>query len=89
MPLHDGFVSLSRRFFYMSGLGPTAEVLSFACPKESTQRKRHPMPRISCAPKALNGVFRRGIPAPAKNAMHPCIAPNGLIRSNPPVFGAE
>jgi hypothetical protein len=28
--------------FCMSGLGPTAEVLSFACPKESTQRKGHP-----------------------------------------------
>ncbi|MCK9606053.1 MAG: hypothetical protein M0R33_06325 [Methylomonas sp.] len=46
------------------------------------------MPRESCAPEALNGVFRRGFPAPAKNAMHPCIAPSGQIRSNPPVLGA-
>ncbi|WP_157204336.1 hypothetical protein [Methylomonas koyamae] len=43
---------------------------------------------LSCAPKDLSGVFRRGIPAPAENAMHPCIAPDGQRRSNPPVLGA-
>ncbi|MCQ8127428.1 hypothetical protein [Methylomonas rivi] len=29
---------------FKSGLGPKAEVLFFACPKKSTQKKRHPMP---------------------------------------------
>ena len=31
-----------RDEFLKSGLGPTAEVLSFVWPKESTQRKGHP-----------------------------------------------
>ncbi|WP_231890811.1 hypothetical protein, partial [Methylomonas koyamae] len=57
-------------------------------PKESIQKKRHPMPLGPCAPQALNGVFRKGIPALAKNARHPCRAPDGQIRSKPPVFGA-
>ncbi|WP_426991175.1 hypothetical protein [Methylomonas sp. CM2] len=40
-----GFVvSLSRRVFYMSVRGPTTAILSFAWPKESIQRKGHPMP---------------------------------------------
>ncbi|WP_231883627.1 hypothetical protein, partial [Methylomonas koyamae] len=32
-----GLVSLTRRLFLMSGLGPTAEILSFVWPKESIQ----------------------------------------------------
>ena len=28
---------------------PLGESLSFACPKESDQRKRHPLPLVSCA----------------------------------------
>jgi hypothetical protein len=35
-------VSLARRLDLMSGLGPTAEILSFAPPKESIQRKGGP-----------------------------------------------
>jgi len=30
--------------FYMSVRGPTTAILSFAWPKESIQRKGHPMP---------------------------------------------
>jgi hypothetical protein len=33
-----------------SGLGPTAEALSFACPKESTERKRHPAAAVLRTP---------------------------------------
>jgi len=33
----------------MSGLGPTAEILSFAWPKESIQRKGHPEFRLTPA----------------------------------------
>jgi hypothetical protein len=51
------------------GLGPTAEALSFACPKESTERKRHPTPRpygIPCA--ARQGRRLRTRPNRPKNA---------------------
>jgi len=86
----------------MSGLGPTAEFLSFAWPKERNQRKGHPMPLsslgtslclalrvqcmqigcpadLSCAPKGLNGVFRKGIPALRKTR---CI-PASPLRADP------
>jgi hypothetical protein len=81
------FVSLSRRNF-MSVFAPTGEIFSFASPKESIQRKGDPNAAYFLRSSGLNGVFRRGFPAPTKNAMPPCIAPKGLIRSNPPVLGA-
>jgi hypothetical protein len=76
------FVSLPRRLFLMSGLGPTAEILSFAWPKESIQRKGHPMPLDSCAPKGLNGVFGRAIHSPPKTSGIPA-APLRAIPSKP------
>jgi hypothetical protein len=50
------FVSLARRVVFKSGLGPTAEVLSFAPPKESTQRKGGPDAAYSLRSSLLNGV---------------------------------
>ena len=59
-----------------------------ALSKESIQRKGNPDAAYFLRSSGLNGVFRRGFPTPTKNAMFPCIAPNGLIRPNPPVLGA-
>jgi len=56
--------------------------------KEKYPKERPPHAACFLRSSGLSGVFRRGFPAPAKNAMHPCIAPNGQIRSNPPVLGA-
>jgi hypothetical protein len=51
-----GFVSLARWLFLMWDLGPTAEELSFARPKESSQRKGRPaVAKDPCAPR-----FQRG-----------------------------
>ncbi|WP_171697593.1 hypothetical protein [Methylomonas sp. ZR1] len=71
----------------MSGLGPTAEILSFAWPKESIQRKSHPNAACFLRSSLLNGVAERGfLPLRQRDAsMHrPC----GLIRSKAPVLGA-
>jgi len=38
----ESLVSLSRQFILMSVLAPTGEILSFASPKESIQRKGDP-----------------------------------------------
>jgi len=48
-------VSLARRLDLMSGLGPTAEALSFAPPKESTQRKGGPDAAYSLRSEAFAG----------------------------------
>jgi len=53
-------VSLARRLGLKSGLGPTAEVLSFAPPKESTQRKGGPDAAYSLRSSLLNRVAERG-----------------------------
>ncbi|CAD6878504.1 hypothetical protein [Methylomonas albis] len=45
-----------RDGFLMSGLGPTAEILSFVWPKESIQRKSHPAAAWSLRSSGLNGV---------------------------------
>jgi hypothetical protein len=58
------FVSLSRRIILKSVLGPTAEILSFASPKESIQRKGDPDAAYSLRSSRLNGVAGRGFPAP-------------------------
>jgi hypothetical protein len=56
--------------------------------KRKYPKKKPPHAALALRSSGLNGVFRRGVPAPAKNAMHPCIAPVGQIRSNPAVLGA-
>jgi len=71
----------------MSGLGPTAEVLFFACPKKSTQKKRHPDAAYSLRSSLLNGVAERGfLPLRQRAASMP--HPFGQIRSKAPVLGA-
>jgi len=49
----------------MSGLGPTAEILSFAWPKESIQRKGHPDAAFILRSEALERGRRKGLPAPS------------------------
>jgi hypothetical protein len=56
MALGFGLVSLTRRVVLMSGLGPTSEILSFAWPKESIQRKGHPTAAYFLRSPGLNGV---------------------------------
>jgi len=84
--------------------GPVTAILSFAwqatwmwrMPKMEEQfsaKRKYPKKRPPHAALILRAAgfergFSKGRPAPAKNAMHPCIAPVGPIRSNPPVLGA-
>jgi hypothetical protein len=76
-------------FYLISVLAPTGEVLSFASPKESTQRKGDPDAAYFLCSSLLTGVARKkGHPWPSVNAMPPCIAPNGLIPPKTPVLGA-
>jgi len=58
-------VSLARQLDLMSGLGPTAEVLFFACPKKSTQKKRHPNAACFLRSEAFERGCRKGLPAPS------------------------
>jgi len=57
-------VSLSRRVDLTSGLGPTAEILSFASPKESIQRKGDPDAALILRAEAFDGDRQKGLPAP-------------------------
>jgi len=83
------FVSLSRRVLLKSGLGPTAEILSFAWPKESIQRKGHPVFRPDPALLAFGEGFRKGHPSPSENERHPCRSPIGLFSPKAAMLGAE
>ncbi|TCV87724.1 hypothetical protein EDE11_102227 [Methylomonas methanica] len=76
----DFKVSLPRRLDLKSGLGPTAEILSFAWPKESIQRKGHPIFRQFPALLAFAEGFRKGLPSPSENERHPCSSPEGRSR---------
>jgi hypothetical protein len=78
-----------------SGLGPTAEILSFALPKESIQRKSNPDAACILRSSGLNGVFRRSLPDPAKTSgflplpyrahfAKSCDARGGMTRKNHP-----
>jgi len=49
----------------MSGLGPTAEILSFAWPKESIQRKGGPDAAYALRSGAFERGCRKGLPAPS------------------------
>ncbi|OAI18903.1 hypothetical protein A1507_08335 [Methylomonas koyamae] len=55
-----------REAILKSGLGPTAEFLSFARPKERNQRKGRPTYRLDPALLAFGEGFRKGLPAPPK-----------------------
>ncbi|MBD9358162.1 hypothetical protein [Methylomonas albis] len=71
----------------MSVLAPTGEILFFACPKKSIQKKRHPDAAYSLRSSLLNGVAERGflpLRQRAASMPHPC----GLFRPKAPVLGA-
>ncbi|MEI8572471.1 hypothetical protein J0667_10975 [Methylomonas sp. WH-1] len=71
----------------MSVLGPTAEILSFASPKESIQRKGDPNAAYSLRSSLLAGVAERGfLPLRQRDAsLH---RPFGLFPPKAPVLGA-
>jgi hypothetical protein len=48
----------------MSVLAPTGELLSFAWPKESNQRKGHPTAACILRSEAFTGGWQKGLPAP-------------------------
>ena len=72
-------LSLARRLDLMSGLGPTAKVLSFAPPKESTQRKGGPDAAFLLRSGAFAGGCRKGLPAPSST----CGIPAAPLRADP------
>ncbi len=63
----------------MPVLAPAGEILSFASPKESIQRKGDPMPLASCALTVLSGVAGRDS-CPSSKVRHPCRTPSGYSR---------
>jgi len=81
-------MSLLRRVILKSGLGPTAEILSFAWPKESIQRKSHPDSALILRVSLLARVFGRAFLALRKRAASlplPC----GLFSPKAAMLGAE
>ncbi|MEY4210491.1 MAG: hypothetical protein RLZ92_871 [Pseudomonadota bacterium] len=48
----------------MSVFAPTGELLSFAWPKESNQRKGHPTAACILRSKAFTGGWQKGRPVP-------------------------
>jgi hypothetical protein len=76
-----------RDGFLKSVLGPTAELLSFAPPKESSQRKGGPDAAYFLCSSLLTGVAERGfLPLRQRDAsLH---RPFGLILPKAPVLGA-
>ncbi|WP_026602898.1 hypothetical protein [Methylomonas sp. 11b] len=80
-------VSLNATVYLMSVLGPTAEILSFASPIESIQRKGDPDAAYSLRSSLLVGVAERGfLPLRQRDASvhRPC----GLFPPKAPVLGA-
>jgi len=71
----------------MSVLAPTSEMLFFAYPKKSIQKKRHPNAAYSLRSSLLNGVAERGF-LPLRQRAASLRRPYGLIRSKAPVLGA-
>jgi len=80
-------VSLSRRFLNRV-LAPEGEMLSFASPKESIQRKGDPDAALILRSSFLTGVARRAIPGPLSTRCIPASPLNGLIPPKTPVLGA-
>ena len=67
--------SLSRRFLYRV-IAPEGEILSFAQPLDSIQRKGGSVAAYSCAPRFCRGSVERAS-CPPTAALHPCRAPSG------------
>ena len=57
-------------------IAPEGEILSFAPPKESIQRKGGSITASSCAPRFCRGSVERAS-CPPTDARHPCLAPTG------------
>jgi len=72
-----------------SGLGPTAEILSFASPKESIQRKSDPAFRLNPALLDFAEGFPKGLPSPCGKRDASMHRPFGLISSKSAMLGAE
>jgi len=68
-------------------LAPEGEILSFASPKESIQRKGDPVAACFLRSSLSPGVAERGS-CPFVNLRHPCRTPNGLFPPKAPVLGA-
>ena len=78
--------SLSRRCVNRV-IAPEGEILSFAPPKESIQRKGGSIAAASCAPRFCRGsVERASLPSYRRTASMP--RPFGLIPTKSAVFGA-
>ncbi|MFZ2405548.1 MAG: hypothetical protein WAW41_10455, partial [Methylobacter sp.] len=73
----------SRDGYLNRGLALEGELLSFAPPKESNQRKGGPVAACFLRSSLLSRVSRRGS-CPSADARHPCRAPNGLISIKAP-----
>jgi hypothetical protein len=82
------FVSLTRRVLLKSGIGPTAEILSFASPKESIQRKGDPDSALILRFSLLTRVFEGPSLALRKRAAS-CRSPIGPISPKAAMLGAE
>ncbi|MFZ2406800.1 MAG: hypothetical protein WAW41_16820, partial [Methylobacter sp.] len=65
------------------GLAPEGELLSFASPKESNQRKGDPVTAFILCSSLLPRVSRRGS-CPSADVRHPCRTPHGLISAKAP-----
>ncbi len=72
--------SLSRQLLYRV-FAPEGEILSFAPPKESIQRKGGSIATSSCAPRFCRGSVERAS-CPPTAARHPCRAPLGQSQQN-------
>jgi len=68
-------------------LAPEGEPLSFAPPKESSQRKGGPVAAHVCAPRICRGAAEWAS-CPSAAVRHPCRTPNGLFPTNTPVLDA-
>ena len=64
-------------------LAPEGELLSFASPKESSQRKGAPMPLASCALAFLSGFARRDILVPPAKRGFPAAPLRAILGKNP------
>ncbi|MGZ5028886.1 MAG: hypothetical protein ACXV9T_17025, partial [Methylobacter sp.] len=63
------------------------EILFFAPPKKSIQKKGGPVAAIHLRSSLLSRVSRRGS-CPSADVRHPCRPPNGLLSIKAPVLGA-
>jgi len=62
------------------GLVPETELLFFARPKKSNQKKGRPAARHPLRFSHQPGIAREAIPGLAGEDAHPCAPPSGLVR---------